>query len=246
MKRLCSILIMIGLLLFVFCGCDKAYNEGKTGIEKAIADFYEADYDYERIDEVYDKDTDTYSKTVYEGQVFNNPYKEHMKVVSPDRNSITNEIYYDKNWIFGSIRAHILTDDGWVLQTVSRSQPNGYGKELQYKLDREETIDGKMAEVYTTEYTESVSKLFQIQEDLTYTVKQEYYLDKDRQVLIRIVSDMTDCNEKTAIANDMSANGSTLEQAQNNVKQLPASQQKDTLNISNYGNATEIEWPEFK
>lgn len=238
---------LICLIPFLFSGCNNTSSESKSGIEKAVADFYEADYDYEKIDEAYNKNTDSYSNTVYEGQVFNNPYKEHFEVVSPDSNSITKEIYYDNNWIFGSVRAHVLTDDGWVLQTVSRNRPMGYGKELQFKLDREETIDGKKVEVYTTEYTESVSKLYQIQEDITYTVKQEYYLDKEQKVLIRIVSDTSDCIEKTAIANDMSANGYTLEQAQNNVKQqLPASQQKDNLNIFNYGNATEIEWPDFK
>jgi hypothetical protein len=116
---------------------------------------------------------------------------------------------------------------------------------LHFKFDREDTIDGKDVEIYTAEYTKNISEAYQIQDDLTYTVKQEYYLDKDRNILIRVVTDLSDMSEKIAIANDMSANRSTIEEAENNFEQINGLQQKEILNIYNYGNPTEIKWPEI-
>lgn len=232
-------LFIIFLFLILLFGCNSAINIDKTGIEKIVETFYEADYDYERITETYNKDTDTYSTVAIEGQVFNKPYKEHYKVVSSESEQIAKEVYIENN------KARILTNEGWVTQTVSRGRPTGFGKVREFKLEREESVDGKIVEIYTAEYTEKVSQLYQLQKELEYTVKQEYYLDKERQMLIRIVTDWTDRNEKIAVANDMSANGVSLEQAQNNVVLLPTLQQKETLNIFNAGNATDFEWLEF-
>lgn len=232
-------LFIILLFIVLLFGCNSANDIDKIGIEKIVDAFYEADYDYERITETYNKDTDTYTSVIIDGQVFNKPYKEHYKVVSSETEPIAKEIFIEND------KARILTNEGWMTQTVSRGRPAGYGKATEFKLDREETLDGKSVEIYTAEYTEKVSELYQIQEELEYTIKQEYYLNKEQQVLIRIVTDWTDRNEKIAIANDMSANGATLEQAQNNVALLPTLQQKETLNIFNMGNATEFEWPEF-
>ena len=145
-----------------------------------------------------------------------------------------------------TVDSYVLSKDGWVSQKVTQNRPYGYGKELQYQLDREETIDGEAVEVYTAEYTDNIAEAFQIQEDLTYTVKQEYYLDKDDGILVRVVTDLADMNKKVAIANDMSANGSTLAEAEKNSEQIAGLQQKEILNIYNYGNPTAITWPDFK
>jgi hypothetical protein len=223
MKKQYLVVLLICLILLTLSGCNTTGNEGESEIEKAVADFYQAGYDYEKIIETYDQDTDKYTKVILAGQVWQNPYKEHVKVDS-----------------------YVLSKDGWVSQKVTQNRPYGYGKELQYQLDREETIDGEAVEVYTAEYTDNIAEAFQIQEDLTYTVKQEYYLDKDDGILVRVVTDLADMNKKVAIANDMSANGSTLAEAEKNSEQIAGLQQKEILNIYNYGNPTAITWPDFK
>ena len=217
----------------------------ETHIVTAVADFYQAEYDYEKFIVTFDKDTDKRSEVISEGLVLQDPYKEHIKVVSSKNEALWKEIYYEKSEISGKVDAYIATKDGWVLQRVTRNRPHGYGEDLHFKFDREDTIDGKDVEIYTAEYTKNISEAYQIQDDLTYTVKQEYYLDKDRNILIRVVTDLSDMSEKIAIANDMSANRSTIEEAENNFEQINGLQQKEILNIYNYGNPTEIKWPEI-
>ena len=246
MKKQYLVVLLICLILLTLSGCNTTGNEGESEIEKAVADFYQAGYDYEKIIETYDQDTDKYTKVILAGQVWQNPYKEHVKVISSDDEYLWEEIFYEKGDDADTVDSYVLSKDGWVSQKVTQNRPYGYGKELQYQLDREETIDGEAVEVYTAEYTDNIAEAFQIQEDLTYTVKQEYYLDKDDGILVRVVTDLADMNKKVAIANDMSANGSTLAEAEKISEQIAGLQQKEILNIYNYGNPTAITWPDFK
>ena len=98
---------------------------------------------------------------------------------------------------------------------------------------------------FILQYTDNIAEAFQIQEDLTYTVKQEYYLDKDDGILVRVVTDLADMNKKVAIANDMSANGSTLAK-QKRIRNKLLDSSRRNPNIYNYGNPTAITWPDFK
>lgn len=50
-------------------------------------------------------------------------------------------------------------------------------------------------------------------------MKQEYYIDNEKQILTRIDTDLTDVNQKTYIANDISVNRETLDIAQKKMEQ---------------------------
>lgn len=64
-----------------------------------------------------------------------------------------------------------------------------------------------------------IGKKYRINEELECTVKQEYYIDNEKQSLTRIDTDLADLNQKTYIANDISVNRETLDIAQKKMEQ---------------------------
>lgn len=64
-----------------------------------------------------------------------------------------------------------------------------------------------------------IGKKYRINEELECAVKQEYYIDNEKQILTRIDTDLTDLNQKTYIANDISVNRESLDIAQKNMEQ---------------------------
>lgn len=64
-----------------------------------------------------------------------------------------------------------------------------------------------------------IGKRYRINEELECTVKQEYYIDNEKQILTRIDTDLTDLNQKTYIAIDISVNRESLDIAQKNMEQ---------------------------
>ena len=106
----------------------------------------------------------------------------------------------------------------WQETKMNREYPYGYDENLQFVLDREEVSDHRKIEVYTAEYTVDVSKNFRLKEDLKATVKQEYFWEKDSNTLIQVETDLTDLNQKLFIANLISANGVSLNDAQSRIE----------------------------
>ena len=62
-------------------------------------------------------------------------------------------------------------------------------------LDREETLDGVLCDVYRTEYTRQVQDGFR---KVDAAVKQEYYIDREKQQVAMIYTDLSEVQEGSA------------------------------------------------
>lgn len=75
------------------------------------------------------------------------------------------------------------------------------------------------------------------------TVKQEYYLEKAGGKIFRIVTDITDLQKNISIINDMSANGTTYENARQNAEKAEISENRIDIQIQYEGSEFQIEIP---
>ena len=211
MKKMHFIIILSAILMCA--GCRTASQEG--GIEKAVSDFFEGDYEYRQTDIYFHSDTEL-SSTVVEGKIIQSPYKEYRKLVESSEQSLWDEMYLSGNGKVVDVKMNLNNE--WQETKMNREYPYGYDENLQFVLDREEVSDHRKIEVYTAEYTVDVSKNFRLKEDLKATVKQEYFLEKDSNTLIQVETDLTDLNQKLFIANLISANGVSLNDAQSRME----------------------------
>lgn len=73
-------------------------------------------------------------------------------------------------------------------------------------------------------------------------VSQEYYIDALEQRIEKIITDLSDCNYKAGLANLMSANGCSLEDAKEQIDPDDF-EQRETLEILSYDIDTiDIKW----
>lgn len=229
--------------LFLLSGCQAQEDSESSRIEAAISDFYQADYDYDEAWEKYDDENNVTSTVVFRGQVYDSPYKQHVDVVSVSSGeNLYDELYYYTD--ITTTRALFFTADGWVKQLGTRPRPHGYGVALEYTFVREDMLDGRAIEVYTSSYTVDIGKKYGFEEVVNATISQEYYLDKSEGILVKIITDLSDQNRSVAIANDMSVNGSSLEQAEQNYANSAQEGERHILLIYNYGNPTPFEIPD--
>ena len=105
----------------------------------------------------------------------------------------------DKDWTEAyssgdgeTVESTFRTADGLMTQESERSYPYGYGENLEFTLDREETLDGVLCDVYRTEYTRQVQDGFR---KVDAAVKQEYYIDREKQQVAMIYTDLSEVQE---------------------------------------------------
>jgi hypothetical protein len=205
--------ITIVFMALICVGCHPSSRN--AGIENAVSEFFEGDYEYRKTDTYFHGDTEI-SSTVTEGKIISSPYKEYRKIVESSESSAWDEMY-----LYGNgkvVDAKMSSNDEWVDTKMNREYPYGYGETLQFVLDREEDTDDRKIDVYVAEYTIDVSKNFRLKEELTATIQQEFFLEKASDTLIRIDTDLTDLNQKLFIANDISANDVTFDIAQSHME----------------------------
>lgn len=233
-----SIFIGMTFVVLVCAGCHSASQE--KSVESIVSEFYKADYEYRKVDTYFQGDTEL-SSTVTEGKVLHSPYKEYIKIIESPVQTLWDEMYLSGNGKIVDVKIHV--DNEWQDTKMSREYPYGYGENLQFVYEREENADNRKIEVYAAEYTVDVSKNFRLEEELKATVTQEYFLEKDSNTLIQIDTNLTDLNEKLFIANDISANGTTLDTAQNNMEKETGLSEVVTLEIFNGNGDILIEIP---
>lgn len=198
-KRLWMLIPAISLML---AGCS---GENTKDLPKAVSDFYESSYTYRKTTTKADEllGEDGVYKLVKEGKITNSPYKEYYKIVESTDTVMLDEVYCYGD---GEVVNAVL---GWngeqVKQTQKREHPYGYGEKLKLQYDREETLDGTAVKVYTSEYEVKLQGGYEDSEtkakEVKAIVEQEYYIDEEKQELRRIVTDLTDLNEKQAELN---------------------------------------------
>lgn len=81
-----SILCVCTSCILVFVAC-----AGSGEIESIVKKFYSSGYDYEKITTSYEDDN-LVSEVIVEGQIIQEPYKEHVELVSSTEESLWDEL----------------------------------------------------------------------------------------------------------------------------------------------------------
>lgn len=227
--------IGVSLAGMLLTGCS-----GSQQAEEAVNRFYEENYTYlkttTRTDEVLGEDG--IYKMVTAGIVTWAPYEEYYKIVESTGEVAFDEVYcYEEGEI---IHERIGVNGQWVDQTKERSYPYGYGEKLKFRYDRKEELDGDIFKVYKSKYKVplSISCGDTGEKNVTAVVKQEYYIDEEERQVRRIVTDLTDLNEKKAELNQES-NGENLMTVKINESSRKHGE-KEVLDIIKTGDEVEI------
>lgn len=242
MKKAGWICVVLCAVCLTACG-GKNVQEGS--IEHIVADFYEAGYDYQKERVICDEETGEALETqmMAEGQVFAEPYREHVKYLSDESESaLVQEAYFEETK--AGVCALLVTEgeDGVKKQNMTRSMPYGYGEDISFAQQDDTVMDGREVLVYVGEYQVDIGEKYRLSGELVATIPQEYYVDKETGVLLRIVTDVTDLNRKNQAAVDVSVNGTELEKALADAEtEQPC--EKEILTIRNYGEPTEFQMP---
>lgn len=237
MKKSRAVLLFLcisSVLFTVGCNNKNANEEVDANIENfhnILNEFYESNYSYRKTLTQNDDEI----LTVIEGERISSDYKEHVSIIQSEGGSLWTEAYYWQD--NGRISAKIKTDNGWIDGNAAREYPYGYGADfnnIQYTKQGNDYI-------YTAEYTLDIGKGYQIP-SLNAAVSQEYYIDASEQRIEKIITDLSDCNYKAGLANLMSANGCSLEDAKEQMDPDDF-EQRETLEILSYDIDTiDIKW----
>ena len=141
-------------------------------------------------------------------------------------------------------------ENDYVLQNTRRSYPYGYGSDLSLSKDRTEEYNGISCDVYTAEYTVDLTEQINqeseeaiITEPITAVVSQEYYVDPEQDQLLCMITDASDRQEKTEIANRVMNDNITVEEAQKLVSVDEVTKEK--MEILSYDDSISIDIPEI-
>lgn len=222
-------LIFVIATACIFSGCSASSPKTGSGIESYVSDFYRADYDYIKTTETEQGDG-SFSRVVYEGELTNDPYTEHIRITSDPPQSLT-EIYRTEK--LGIVTLKLLYNGEWIEQKAFRERPSGYGEKITYQFNRTEQIDGKEIDIYDAFYTVDAARGYGLKEELTAKVSQEYYVDTQEGHIVKVVTDFSDLNRAVQIANMMSVNHMAREEAEA-AGGSEGTNVKETLELFNY------------
>lgn len=149
-------LIFVIATACIFSGCSASSPKTGSGIEACVSNFYRADYDYIKTEETVQEDGSV-SRVVYEGELTNDPYTEHIRITSDQPQSLT-EIYLTEK--LGVVTSKLLYNGEWVEQKAFRERPGGYGGKITYQFNRTERIDGKEIDIYDAYYTVAAARAY--------------------------------------------------------------------------------------
>ena len=189
MKKILPILLAAVLLTMTAC------SEKKPESPEACVDaFFAGSYAYRTTVEQLDENGEI-ARTVIEGKRTNGEVAtEHYKYLESPYTLSWDECYaVETSNGTTSVKLHMSTDE-WVLTTGYLGTPS-YHEDL--VAAGEETIDGKVCEVYTTSYLWTVPAEYGLTEEenaalSNTTIKLTYWLDKETGIPVKIVTDNGD------------------------------------------------------
>lgn len=231
MKKIMLSLSIAVLLLMSSCG-----RSSSGGIEDVVEAFYTFGYDYRKITTVYEKD-EVIAETIVEGQLFQDPYKEYVKIVESTEEGMWTEVYCDGGG------GYILTDGAVQKTPMKLPKPYGYGEDLTFGEGTEGTLEGKAVLIYEARYQVDVGKPYGIKDKLKATVKQQYFVDTASDTIVKITTDLSEQNRMNAAAIHMSVNQLSYEDAVKAAGEEEPYQEKEELYIFHFGQPTEFEMP---
>lgn len=227
--------ILLFMCMLSITGCEKAE---KPAIETAVDNFYTGNYEYQKTKTYFDGEDE--KNQIIKGEVIQSPYKEFVEIVQSDSANMWSEAYY-----YGTgdvINASLNIDGTWTETKMKREKPYGYGEKLKFTLLEKRQDE----EIYTTEYVVDIGKHYNLsdKEELSATIKQTYYLDTKENVITCIETNLTDLKEKTYIANEISANQKTVEEAYKTLKESGLNlTETEQLTILKYDDKLKIDIP---
>ncbi len=251
---ICLILVVVALYPMIFDKTERLdpNSEPQEFMSNLLSEFYKSDYEYTKTTIVQASDYE--SKSVYLGQVFNNPYKEHILLTESSDYGIKPEIesetklsavpeiyYYEENP--DEFTARIINEKGEFEQfDIERVYPFGYGENINFtKLD-DTVLEDKPVYAFQGEFTVDIGELYDLDSVLNSNVSQIYYVSKDTLQLVRIASDLTDYNVNINIATKAVFQGTSVEVEKANYTQTNESL-KQVLDIYNIGKPSNFEVP---
>ena len=179
------------------------------------------------------------------GKRISSPYTEYVKVVEPG-DSVWSEAYFHGDG--DEIEAILNTEDGYVTQQTKRGYPYGYGEELEFTEPEKEQLGDVECDVYETEYTVDLAEQMNedageevISEPLMAVVTQKYYVDPEKDELIRVVTDLSDQTAKTEASVFMMSQGLSAEEA---LEKTSGDQLQELIEITAYDDDLSIEIPD--
>ena len=254
-KIVCGVLIAFIGLIFSACGSQDENTErvNDTGswssndnVPVWLERFYNSDYEYRKSTIVLENDIED-TIIVVEGKVETSPYKEYVKIIEPAESS------WSEAWFYGdgeNINAILNVDNSYVQQNTRHFYPYGYGRDLSLTKDRTEKYGDISCDVYTAEYTVDLADQINqetgeatITDPITAVVSQEYYVDPKQDQLLCMITDLTDQQEKTEIANRVMNDNITVEKAQKMVSLNEVTKEK--MEILSYDDLISIDIPEI-
>lgn len=244
------ILILFSAVLFTSCHNENTkqnnanVSENSSNIEqtdpfhKVLNTLYNSSYEYKKIT----KNNDEIS-LVMEGKVVNQPFKEYQKIIQSTGISLFSECYtFEKNH---QIKSVIKTEDGFLESESIRNYPFGYGYQLNGTLQNTEQRDGKAIEIYITQYEENIGELYRLKGKLIATISQEYIIDKESHSVLQMTTDLTDRSKCIAIANSMSSEDLSLEEAKKKLTEEQYNKTIEIIEFSNYNGDISIQLPKI-
>ena len=254
-KIICAILLVSSIVVLSACGSqdqnaekvsDTETQSSNDSVPEWLESFYNSSYEYRKSTIVLENDIED-TIAVVEGKVEASPYKEHIKIVEPAESS------WSEAWFYGDgddVTAILNVENDYVLQNTRRSYPYGYGSNLALSKDRTEEYNGISCDVYTAEYTVDLTEQINqeseeaiITEPITAVVSQEYYVDPKKDQLLCMITDSSDRQEKTEIANRVMNDNITVEEAQKVVSVDEVTKEK--MEILSYDDSISIDIPEI-
>ena len=243
MRKSRVIILFFVFTIFIMVGCSlKKEGEKENTIEEIVSDFYKSNYCYKETTVQNNKNGKGKVTLIMEGRICQNPYREYKKVIKTSGSNLWSESYYYGNGAM--ITALLNTKDGWKKTVMDKELYYGENKKLKFQLKEKKVVEGKVQNIYTTKYETSISKLYNMKEKIDATIKQEYYISEEKQKVLKIVTDLTDYNEKIAIANNILANKTPLEQAKKEAKNKY--QSKEILEVTSDKKDISIEIPKIE
>lgn len=246
MKHKIIILILFSAILLTSCHNESAKqnNENTSNIEqtdpfhKALNTLYHSSYEYKKTTKSNNK-----VSLVMEGKILDQPFQEYQKIIQSTGISLFSECYtFEKNH---QIKAVIKTEDGFLESEAVRNYPFGYGYQLNGTLQKTEQRDGKIIDIYTTQYEENIGKLYRLKGELIATISQEYIIDKESNSVLQMTTDLTDRNKCIAIANSMSSGTLSLDEAKKKLTEEQYNQTIEMIEFSNYNGDISIQLPKI-
>lgn len=206
MKVLVSLLLVI-LLQLCSCGISK-----DNTIASAWDELHNSNFSYVETQISLDEHGNT-TRLVIEGECTTEPYIVTQEIVEGD--VIWSESYIYK--VDDAYKCVLMQNGVWQEAEVAQDDPifEGYEGRNSIKIlsKEEKSLDGISYDVYKTEYETIVGEEYELEETVTATVSQEYYMNKDTGKIERINTDSSNLVRAYRIAAYMYMNDETIEDA---------------------------------